>query len=145
MESGFSYLKAELSEQIKIINACKQDICKLTKENLILKLSLSELEEKGKVSANECIPRCEENSQMIAPIDDNDDNALTYYINEQPTIVGSQDHNNKSNCEPFRVTNYVEKPPSGDHQWWSASRDQTWTLSFCGFGKFSFEGLECTN
>ena len=63
---------------------------------------------------NECIPRCEENSQMIAPIDDNDDNALTYYINEQPTIVGSQDHNNKSNCEPFRVTNYVEKPPSGE-------------------------------
>ena len=51
---------------------------------------------------------------MTAPIDDNDDNALTYYIDEQPTIVGSQDHNNKSNCEPFRVTNYVEKPPSGE-------------------------------
>ena len=65
MESGFLYLKAELSEQTKIINACKQDICKLTNENLILKLRLSELEEKGKVSVNESILRCEEKSQMM--------------------------------------------------------------------------------
>ena len=112
MESGFLYLKAELSEQTKIINACKQDICKLTNENLILKLRLSELEEKGKVSVNKSIPLCEENLQMTAPIDDNDGNALTYYVDEQPTIVDSEDHN-KSNYESIRVTNYVEKPSSG--------------------------------
>ena len=113
MESGFLYLKAELSEQTKIINACKQDICKLTNENLILKLRLSELEEKGKVSVNKSISRCEENSQMTAPIDDNDDNALTCYVDKQPTIVSSE-HHNKSNCESIRVTNYVEKPPPGE-------------------------------
>ena len=113
MESVFFYLKAEISEQTKIINACKQDICKLSDENLILKLRLSEHEEKGKVSVNKSIPRCEEKSQMTAPIEDNDDNALTYYIDEHPTIVVSQDHNNKSNCESFRVIDYVEKPPSG--------------------------------
>ena len=50
---------------------------------------------------------------MTAPIEDNDDSALTYYIDEHPTIVGSQDHNNKSNCESFRVIDYVEKPPFG--------------------------------
>ena len=76
---------------------------------------MSELEEKGKVSVNESILRCEENSQMTATIDDNDDNTLTYYTDEQPTIIlGSQDDNNKSNCESFSVTNYVEKPPSGE-------------------------------
>ena len=113
MESGFLYLKAALSEQTKIINACKQDICQLSNENLILKLPLSEIEEKCKVPVNKSIPCCEEKSQMTAPIEDNDDNALTYCIDEHRTIVGSQDHNNKSNCESFRVINYVEKPPSG--------------------------------
>ena len=113
MESCFLYLKAEISEQTKIINACKQDICTLSDENLILKLRLSELEEKGKVCVNKSIPHCEEKSQMTAPIEDNDENALTYYIDEHPTIVGSQDHNNKSNFESFRVIDYVEKPPSG--------------------------------
>ena len=113
MESGFLYLKAELSEQTKIINACKQGIRKLTNKNLMLKLRLSELEEKGKVSVNKSIPRCEENSQMTAPIDNNDDNVLTYYADKQPTIVSSEGHN-KSNCESIRVTNYVEKPPSGE-------------------------------
>ena len=78
MESGFLYLKAALSEQTKIINACKQDICKLSNENLILKSPLSEIEEKCKVSVNKSIPCCEEKSQMTAPIEDNDDNALTY-------------------------------------------------------------------
>ena len=65
------------------------------------------------MSVNKSIPRCEENSQMTAPIDDNDDNALTYHVDKQPTIVSSEDHN-KSNCESIRVTNYVEKPPSGE-------------------------------
>ena len=56
MESRFLCLKAEISEQTKIINASKQDICKLRDENLILKLRLGEVEEKGKVSVNKSIP-----------------------------------------------------------------------------------------
>ena len=46
VESRVLLLKADLSEQTQIINACKQDICKLTNENFILKSRLSELEEK---------------------------------------------------------------------------------------------------
>ena len=69
MESGFLYLKAEISEKTKIINACKQNICKLSDENHILKLRL-----------NKSIPRSEEKSQMTAPIEDKNDNASTYYI-----------------------------------------------------------------
>ena len=51
-------------------------------ENLILKLRLSKLEGKAKMSVNRSIPRCKENSQTTAPTDDNDDNAyyaLAYY------------------------------------------------------------------
>ena len=56
MECGVLLLKAELSERTQIINACKQDICKLTNENLILKSRLSELEEK--MFVNKSIPCC---------------------------------------------------------------------------------------
>ena len=54
-------------------------LCKLTNENLILKLRLSKLEGKAKMSVNKSIPRCKENSQTTAPTDDSDDNALAYY------------------------------------------------------------------
>jgi hypothetical protein len=40
-------LLENLSEQVKIINTSKQDLCRLTRENLTLKSRISELE--GKV------------------------------------------------------------------------------------------------
>ncbi|CAB4008873.1 Hypothetical predicted protein [Paramuricea clavata] len=46
-ESKVEALIFELSEQREIIDRCKQDICKLTSENLNLKSSLAELEQKA--------------------------------------------------------------------------------------------------
>jgi hypothetical protein len=47
IESEMVNLLEKLSEQVKIINTSKQDLCRLNRENLILKLRISEL--KGKV------------------------------------------------------------------------------------------------
>jgi hypothetical protein len=47
IESEMVNLLENLSEQVKIINTSKQDLCRLTRENLTLKSRISELE--GKV------------------------------------------------------------------------------------------------
>ena len=91
IESGVLLLKAELSEQTQIINACKQDICKLTNENLILKSRFSELEEK--VFVNKSIPCCKGIAQTAASNDDNLQSA-TLTVSDSSTVTIRQSSNN---------------------------------------------------
>ena len=91
IESGILLLKAELSEQTQIINACKQDICKLTNENLTSKSRLSELEEK--VFVNKSIPCCKGNAQTAASNDDNLQSA-TLTVSDSSTVTIRQSSNN---------------------------------------------------
>ena len=93
IESGVLLLKAELSEQTQIINACKQDICKLTNENLILKSRLSELEEK--VFDNNSIPCCKGNAQTAASNNDNLQSA-TVTVSDSSTVTIRQSSNNST-------------------------------------------------
>ena len=93
IESGVLLLKAELSEQTQIINACKQDICKLTNENLILKSRLRELEEK--VFDNNSIPCCKGNAQTAASNDDNSQSA-TVTVSDSSTVTIRQSSNNST-------------------------------------------------
>ena len=91
IECGVLFLKAELSGQTQIINACKQDICKLTNENLILNSRLSELEEK--VFHNKSIPCCKGNAQTAASNDDNLQSA-TVTVSDSSTVTMRQSSNN---------------------------------------------------
>ena len=91
IESGVLLLKAELSEQTQITNACKQDIYKLTNENLFLKSRLNELDEK--VFVNKSIPCCKGNAQTAASNDDNLQSA-TVTVSDSSTVTIRQSSNN---------------------------------------------------
>ena len=50
-------------------------------------------------NAMKAIKSLNDQDVLVYDVEDKNDNVSTYYIDEHPTTVDSQDHNNKSNCE----------------------------------------------
>ena len=128
-ESKVEALIFELSEQRETIDRCKQDICKLTSENLNLKSRLAELEEKvfpknnndviKNAKTNDVISSTNEapsatngstnslpvnNHQVCVPKEGSSETAVfcSPSLNNQPAVVCDKDNNLKRKPSPAK-------------------------------------------